>query len=259
MSDVSECRLLGLDGGLAATTRLGGNRCFILPRHCPYQTNESDTGAWVCNSQNTPPAGTRWSLFVMGYKVKNGKAEPRHSKTLTLYHFTPPANLPKILRSGIYPFAKDANDHMLPGGAAIWLTSNPNGNAITPAILAYWRKCGSPDLVAEYESGKRKVVYGENEGGPARLTVELPKKFEGLFNYLELMTANYQVDSPKALAVIAEIPGVEDWWVVGSPADAQSFEGIGPGAITEVHPVGDPTPEYLAVIDAIAGESKATA
>jgi hypothetical protein len=197
--------------------------------------------------------------MVMGYKVKNGKAVRRVPKTLTLYHFTPPQNLPHILSKGIYPFAREENDHMLPGGAAIWLTSNPNGNTITPAHLAYWRKRGHLDLVAHYESGKRQAIFGQNEGGSARITVELPKKFEGLFHYLELMTANYQVDSPKALAVIAEIPGVADWWVVGSPADGESFKGIGPGAITEVCPVGDPTPEYIAVIDALAAEAEATA
>jgi len=189
----------------------------------------------------------------MGYKIKNGKAV-RADKTLTLYHFTPPANLSKILNNGLYPFP--AQDHMLPGGAAIWLTSNPNGNAMTPEFLAYCRK-KCPDLAAEYETGKRKAVFGENDGGSARITVELPKKFDGLFNYLELMTANYRYSAPEALAVIAEIPSVADWWIVASPADGDSFIGIGPGAITEVQPVGDPTLEYLAAVDALAAESEA--
>jgi len=192
----------------------------------------------------------------MGYKVKNGRTV-RRVTTITLYHFTPPANLPSILQKGIYPFAKERNDHMLPGAAAVWLTSDPNGNAITAAHLDLWRKRGWLDLLDEYESENRKFAFGYNDGGSARITVELPKKFEGLFNYLELMTANYRDSAPKALATIAEIRGVQDWWVVGSPADGESFKAIGPGAIREVNPVGDPTPEYLAAVNALAASDNA--
>ena len=201
----------------------------------------------------------------MGYKSKNGKMVSTGKSVLTLYHFTPPQNLPKIIKNGIYPHADEKIDDMLPGVMAIWLTANPNGNQITAENVAYWRKHGFLDFVADYETGKRKLIFGQNaDGGSARITVELPEKFGrsengGLFNYLELLTANFRDDAPKALAVIAEIPRVADWWVVASPTLGESFLGISPGAITEVQPVGDPSPEYLAAIEQITAECERAA
>jgi hypothetical protein len=194
----------------------------------------------------------------MGYKVKNGRAV-RRVPTIKLFHFTPPARLPFILEKGIFPYAKEANANMLPGGVAVWLTSNPNGNTILPAHVAAWRKHGKLDLIEEYESGKRKFLFGEDRdtSASARITVELPKGFEGLFHYLELMTVNFQDRNPELLAAVGTIHGVEDWWIVGSPADGESCTGIGPGAIREVHPVGDPTPDYLAAVNALVAPDNA--
>jgi hypothetical protein len=187
----------------------------------------------------------------MSYKTKAGKLVRVEKRILTLYHFTPPENLPSILADGICPSAEDRNDHMLPGSAAVWLTADPNGNQVTEAHLDHARNHGNHELVAEYESGRRRFLFGENETGSARITVRLSEKFEGLFHYLSLMTANYENDSPEALAVVAAMPGVGDWWVLWSPGVGESFRGIGPGVVTEVHPVGDPSPEYLAAINAI--------
>jgi hypothetical protein len=150
---------------------------------------------------------------------------------LTLYHFTPPANLPSILKRGIYPNRHaDGNPQLPQQTMAIWLTSNPNGNTITDANVAYWRSLGHADLVAEYETGKPRFIFGSNDGGSARLTVNLPRKFQGLFNYCALMTEVYR-DFPKAVATLAAMPDFLKWWVVICPAIAESFIGIRPGAI----------------------------
>jgi hypothetical protein len=136
---------------------------------------------------------------------------------------------------------------MLPGFAAVWLTSNPNGNEITEAHVGLWRKRGCYDLIADYESGRRRFLFGDNAGGSARITVRMPENFQGLYHYLSLITAN---TAPEALASIADNPGVFDWWVVASPADGKIFTSIGPGPITEV--VGEPTPEYIAAGEQIS-------
>lgn len=80
----------------------------------------------------------------MSYKIKNGEmVRTGKRRPLTLYHFTFPRILPEIIKNGIYPFAKKDNAYMLPGAAAIWLTSNPKGNQITEAYFAWIRKHGN--------------------------------------------------------------------------------------------------------------------
>jgi hypothetical protein len=189
----------------------------------------------------------------MAYTTRGGKLLRKPKPALTLYHFTPPANLPSIFEKGIYPYAMEENAVMQPGFAAVWLTSNPNGNQITEAHVGHWRKFGvNYDFIADYESGRRRILFGVNAGGSARITVRLPKKFKGLYHYLSLMTANYEDTDPERLAYIADIPRVSDWWVVASPADGETFTAISPGAITEVCPVGEPSPEYIAACEAVA-------
>jgi hypothetical protein len=171
------------------------------------------------------------------------------ARLLTLYHFTPPPNLPLILKNGIYPHRHKDHDPMLPQQTmVIWLTSNPNGNTITDADVAFWRKRGCTDLIAEYETDRRQFLFGWNSWGSARLTVNLPCKFQGLFNYREFIAEMYR-DFPTAAAVINEIPDISNWWVVICPAIAESFIGIGPGAIREIHPVGEETPAYLEAVE----------
>jgi hypothetical protein len=182
----------------------------------------------------------------MTYKTKGGKLLRRTKRARTLYHFTPPANLPSILKKGIYPNPSEEDDCMLPGFVAVWLTSNPNGNEITEAHLGLWCKRGCYDLIADFESGRRRFLFGDNAGGSARITLRMPENFQGLYHYLSLITAN---TAPEALAIITDIPRVDDWWVVPSPADGEIFT-IGPGAITEV--VGEPTPEYIAAGELIS-------
>jgi hypothetical protein len=194
----------------------------------------------------------------MAYRTKGGRLVRTGKPVLTLYHFTPPPNLPSIIENGIYPSVKEKYDHMLPGSVAVWLTSNPHGNQITEANLVWWRQWGFLDLIAEHAAG-RKFVFGYNAAGSARITVQLPEKFERLFHYESLLTANYHVTAPKSLAYIVGMPGVADWWVVPSPADGETFLGIGPGAITDVNPVGDPSPEYLAAIEQITAECERAA
>lgn len=55
----------------------------------------------------------------MGYKAKGGKVVRGGKKTLKLYHFTPPYNLPDILRDGILPHTRDGCEDMLPGVDAV--------------------------------------------------------------------------------------------------------------------------------------------
>ena len=171
---------------------------------------------------------------------------------LKLYHFTPPANLPSIVQNGIYPYSREDNAHMLPGAVAVWLTSDPSGNAITEAWLAYWRKYDFDELLAQHAGGRRFVFGDSKDDGSARITVELPENFDGLFNYLALMRVSYEESDPQALAAIAGLPCTKNWWVVASPAEGKSFVGIGPGAISEVHPVGEATPAYLEAIEQIS-------
>jgi hypothetical protein len=166
----------------------------------------------------------------------------------TLYHFTPPANLPAILKNGIYPFPQKDNPQLPGSPYAIWLTSNPNGNLITDADLAYWRRMGQPGLIAEYETERRRFIFGCNDGGSARITVQIPRKFPGLLNYRQCITEIYR-DSPRALAILTGIPDVPNWWVVVTPATAETFTGIGPAGITEIHPVGEPTAAYLEAVE----------
>jgi hypothetical protein len=164
---------------------------------------------------------------------------------LTLYHFTAPANLPAILKNGICPHRHDDDDPIVPQQTmAIWLTSNPNGNTITDAAVAYWRGLNQTDLIAEYETGRRHFIFGGNDYGSARLTINLPRKYQGLFNYRELIAEIYR-DHPPAVAFIDTMPDISRWWVIICPAIAESFIGIGPGAITEVHPVGEQTPAFV--------------
>jgi hypothetical protein len=76
---------------------------------------------------------------------------------------------------------------MLPGSAAVWLTSNPNGNEITEAHLGLFRKRGWYHLIADFESGRRRFLFGENAGCSARITLRMPENFQGLSHYLSFM------------------------------------------------------------------------
>jgi hypothetical protein len=189
----------------------------------------------------------------MAYRTKDGKLVRQNKRMLTLYHFTPPRCLPEIIKNGIYPFSdQHGNQIMLPGLAAVWLTSDPYGNRITDAHLAYWRRIGQTKLIAEYEAGRR-LLFGYNDSGSARITLELPRAFQGLSNYLQLIKEVYR-EWPPALAFITDMPNVADWWVVASPAISETFTGIGPRAITEVQPVGEETPDYIEAIEQITRE-----
>lgn len=179
------------------------------------------------------------------------------SKLRTLYHFTVPRALPSILQKGIYPNRHDDANPQLPRSTmAIWLTSDPNGNLITDEHVALYRRSGSLDLVAECEAG-RKFIFGFNENdGSVRLTVQLPRKFPGLCNYLQLMRQVYR-DWPPAIKFLTEMPGAADWWVVISPAIAKTFHGIGPATITEVAPDGAETAAYLKAVRKIRRDLEA--
>ncbi len=54
-------------------------------------------------------------------------------------------------------------------------------------------------------------MFGFNDTGSARITVEVPKGF--FVNYLDLLTVNYRNSAPESLAFIASIPGAKDWWI----------------------------------------------
>jgi hypothetical protein len=176
---------------------------------------------------------------VMGYRTRGGKVV-RVGK-LTLYHFTPPYNLPDILRDGIVPQTRDGNAHMLPGVEAVWLTADPQGNTITEAHLM--RREGDEAFLAEYAAGRR-LLFGCNEYGSARLTIET-RESPHLQNYLKLLRFNYAVTDPDVLAQWIEmIPRIEDWWV--------SSTIVAPDCITEVCPVGDETTHYNEIVEQIA-------
>jgi hypothetical protein len=168
------------------------------------------------------------------------------ARKLTLYHFTTPTNLQHILENGIYPFAKEDHEHMLPGCVAVWLTTDPHGNEINERHLAYWNKNGWFDLIAQHEAGRR-YNFGYNDDGSVRLAVHLRGNFQGLCPYLELMAANYKYTAPKALARVAALPGASDWWVVVSPLLGETFIGIDPGAIKEISLISEPTPASMAI------------
>jgi hypothetical protein len=162
---------------------------------------------------------------------------------LTLYHFTPPANLPSILAHGILPRAKDDNVHMVGDHEVVWLTENPEGNQVTDAMLTRWQELRLDDTLAEYEAGRR-LVFGVNEYGSARITVEVRERM--VVNYVQLLNA--AVDPPEAVPqLLKALVCAHEWWLV--------FGTVPANCITEVHPVGDATPHYLEVIEQIkAGE-----
>jgi hypothetical protein len=122
----------------------------------------------------------------MSYKTRNGKIVRGGKKTLKLYHFTPPHNLPDILRDGLVPHTRDGAEAMLPGVDAVWMTADPEGNTITDAHLEVWRRYGDVDVLAAYAAGRR-WLFGCNEYGCARLTIEVRKNNPHLANYLELL------------------------------------------------------------------------
>jgi hypothetical protein len=132
-----------------------------------------------------------------------------------------------------------------------WRLVDRRRNLITDEHLAYYRRIQMKGLIAEFEAG-RKHLFGsaKNGDGSARLTVELPRKAQGLWNYLQLVREMYR-DWPKALRFITEMPSVADWWVIIQPAIAESFFGISPRYITEVAPVGEETAAYLEAVHAI--------
>ncbi|MFZ0150686.1 MAG: hypothetical protein WCB70_22035 [Xanthobacteraceae bacterium] len=148
--------------------------------------------------------------------------------TRTFYHFTPPFNLPSIIKNGIYPFSdQHGNAHMLPGAAAIWLTANPNGNQVTEAHLAYYRKCGKMNLIADYETGRQRWMFGCNEGRSARITVRLPKNFRGLANYIELLTANYRESTQEIVDTYFDELAAEEAKEQSEVAEPKAIEDTG--------------------------------
>jgi hypothetical protein len=153
----------------------------------------------------------------MGYKVKGGRII---GKRRPLYHFTAiGSNLLDIERDGLLPFAKEMNAHMLPGREAVWLTADPEGNAVTEAHLAYMRNHGEMKLAAKH-TVERPWLFGANEHGSARITVDARHAIP----YLDLMRANYADDGPgalKALANIEAFPGAENWFVSFEPIPAK--------------------------------------
>jgi hypothetical protein len=133
----------------------------------------------------------------VGNKVKGGRIV---GKRRPLYHFTAiGSNLLDIERDGLLPFAKEMNAHMLPGREAIWLTSDPEGNKVTEAHLAYMRERGEMKLAAEH-AAERPWLFDANEHGTARLTVDT----RHAQHYLDLMRARY-ADAPEVLAVLAKM------------------------------------------------------
>ena len=183
----------------------------------------------------------------MAYKSKNGKLVSRRHKTPTTSRRQTICLRSSSTASCLIP---RHNAHMLPGADAVWLTANPNGNEVTEAHLALMRARGEEALVADYVSGRRRFLFGEDrEGhGCARITLKI-RDDPFLRNYLELMQMNYAVDAPGPLARIEAIPGVEDWWVY--------MAVIPPDAFTEVCPVGEVTPRYLEIGKQLAAEEAA--
>ena len=169
----------------------------------------------------------------------------------TLYHFTPPGNLPAICSKGIYPRRQGDDVLLLPGNPlAIWLTTNPKGNAITDRHLAYWRKINCVELLEEYEARRRLYAFGYYKNESARITLELPRKFPGLINYLELSKKIYGDRSP-AIKILKEMPDTSDWWVIVAPSDAETANAISPSAIVEVASVGEQAPSYIDAVNKI--------
>jgi hypothetical protein len=77
--------------------------------------------------------------------------------------------------------------------------------------MAFYRRKGKSDLIAQVESGRRKFAFGSDGKDSARLTVQIPRKFSGLWNYTQLVTEMYR-DWPESLGLIIEMPNVADWW-----------------------------------------------
>ena len=137
---------------------------------------------------------------IVSNKNKRGRVMRGGSPKLKFYHFTAPANIPSILEYGIVPMTKERNAHMLPGVDAVWLTSDPKSNTVREAHLELMRKRGEFGELAKYTVGGRRLLFGCNEYGCARITVELREKH--VFHYMNLMRANYAVDAPAPLARI---------------------------------------------------------
>jgi hypothetical protein len=195
----------------------------------------------------------------MSYKIKNGKTVRVERRRVfftpppnTLYHFTPPFNLPSIHEHGFLPNVKEYYASMTGGGEVVWFTSNPDGNLITEAYLAYWREAGKDGLLAEYAAGRR-FAFGFNDYGGARITVDLARGNDpvSVINYLEWMKKDGDRDawSDPSSRVRKALPDVTNWWV--------AFETIPAYCITAICPVGDETPHYREACEKIIKESGA--
>ena len=119
-----------------------------------------------------------------------------------------PTVLPPCEREGLL------NAHMLPGREAIWLTADPEGNVVTEAHLAYMRERGEMKLAAEH-AAERPWLFGANEYGTARLTVDI----RHVQHYLDLMRTMYAdtTEMPEILTKMATGPKIGNWYVSLKP------------------------------------------
>jgi hypothetical protein len=146
----------------------------------------------------------------MSYKIRGGKIAKELRRPL--YHFTVFGNIDDILRDGLLPSMGEG--HLLPGRAAVWLTSDPAGNTITEADLERWHRRGNHDLIAEHENGRR-WKFGDNEHGTARITVDT----KHAQHYLGLMRTTY-ADAPEVLATLTGMTThleINNWYVSLKP------------------------------------------
>ena len=97
---------------------------------------------------------------------------------MKLYHYTKPGNVMMISGQGLQPRAHENNAHMTGGVPVVWLTAEPS-IIVTEADIAHMMR-------AVGHTGDKKLgdLYF---GGPARLTVELPRHDKRLARYADFM------------------------------------------------------------------------